>query len=146
MLKRTSFVDTLKVDSLQYSSIIQLGDSCYIQGANLALAVQREEEIFFGQEGEVQPYRVFSEPIPLPPITEQFRLETNNYGACGIIVGAIDIIGVSSSSLVHIGNSKIVQMESRIKHIRHLLHKGDSPYGQETEVDMGTELRTNSND
>ncbi|WP_147533191.1 spore germination protein GerPE [Bacillus marasmi] len=139
MLKRTSFVDSLKVDSLQYSSIIQLGDSCYIQGGNLALAVQREEEIFLGQEGDVRSYRVFSEPILLPSITEQLSLSTNNQASIGIKVGSIDILGVSSSSIVHVGNSKIIQMEARIKHIRHLLHEGDSPFGQETEVSPGEE-------
>lgn len=134
MFKRSSFVDSLKVDSLQFSSIIQLGDSHYIRGTNLALAEQREEEIFFGQEGDFSRYRVFSEPLPLPLLTEHLRIERNNHGACGIKVGTIKINGVSSSSLVHIGNSKIVQMEARIKHIRHLLFPSEYPFGEETEV------------
>lgn len=134
MLKRSSFIDSLKVDSLQYSSIIQLGDSHYIRGTNLALAEQREEEIFFGQEGDLSRYRVFSEPIPLPPLTEHLWIERNNHGACGIKVGTIDIIGVAASSLVHIGNSQIVQMEARIKHIRHLLYPGEPSTGEETKV------------
>lgn len=133
-MKRTSFVDSLKVDSLQYSSIIQLGDSSYVQAGNIALAVQREEEIFWGQEGDIRSYRIFSEPTPLVKINEQLSIETHNQSSCGIKVHNIDIIGVSASSIVHIGNSKHVQTEARIKHIRHLLSKRESEFGQETNL------------
>jgi spore germination protein PE len=133
MLKRTSYVDSLKVDSLQFSSIIQLGDSSYIQGGNRALAVQREEEIFFGQEGDFNQHPVFSQPLPFAPFTERFAMETIHEPTARIKVGNIDILGVSSSSLVHIGSSKCVQMEARVKHIRHLLDVSPEDYPQAEE-------------
>ncbi|MGJ7919532.1 spore germination protein GerPE [Neobacillus sp. LXY-4] len=120
MLKRTSFVDSIKVDSVLFSSIIQLGDSTYIQGGNRAIAVQRQQEIFWGQEGNFRQFRVFSEPIPLPLITESFAMQIVNPPVVCIKVRNIDIIGVSSSSIVHVGNNKSIQMEARIKHIRQL--------------------------
>lgn len=134
MLKRTSAVDALTVDSLQYSSVIELGDSTYIQGGNRALAVQREREIFFGSEGDFSKYAVFSEPIPLPIITERVIMETYHWPGANIKVGNIRILGVSSSSIVHVGNSNSVQMESRVKHIRHLEQDNGNGESEETEA------------
>jgi spore germination protein PE len=118
---RTSYVHSIHVDTVGFSSIIQLGDSTAIQGFSRALAVQREAELFYGNEGNFSTYPVFFEPIPLPPITENLSMQINNRLSSCIKVNDINIIGVSSSSLLHIGNSETVQMEVRIKHIRQLL-------------------------
>ena len=64
MIQRTSCVDTLNLDIVAFASIIQLGDSCIVNGFSRALAVQREAEIFYGNEGNYSAYPVFSEPIP----------------------------------------------------------------------------------
>ncbi|MGG3471125.1 spore germination protein GerPE [Neobacillus pocheonensis] len=120
MFERTSCVDKINVEIFSFASIFQLGDSCIVNGLSRALAVQREAEIFYGNEGNLSPYRVFSEPIPLPLINEPISFLTHNQ--CPLIkVNNIDIIGVSSSSLLHVGNSKHVSMEARVKHIRQLL-------------------------
>lgn len=121
---RTSYVNSIQVDTVAFSSIIQLGDSSSIQGFSRALAVQREAELFFGNEGNFSLYPVFSEPILMPPITENLSVEMNNTFSSCIKVNDINIIGISSSSLLHIGNSQNVQMELRIKHIRQLLSEG----------------------
>lgn len=126
MFMRTSFVDFIKVKSVQFSSVIQLGDSSYIQGFSRALAVQREARLFYGNEGSFAEFPVFSKPIPFEPILENVSLQTDNLPSSSIKVGAIDILGVSASGVVHVGNSKVIQMESRVKHIRQLLHKGVS--------------------
>lgn len=120
MLKRTSIVDSLIVDSLQISSLLELGDSTCIQGGNRALAVQREREIFFGNEDDFSRYSIFSEQIPIPPISERIAVEHYHGPGANIKVGNIRILGVSASSIVHVGSSCSVQMESRVKHIRQL--------------------------
>jgi spore germination protein PE len=117
MLQRISNVDKLKVMILSYSSIIQLGDSCITNGYSRALAVQREAEQFYGNEGNFPSYSVFTKPIPLPPINEQISTFTHNLNPV-IKVNNIDIIGISSSSVLHVGNTRNVSMEVRIKHIR----------------------------
>lgn len=120
MLQRSSCVDTINIKTVSFASTVQLGDSCIINSLSRALAVQRETELFYGNEGNLSRYRVFSEPIPFLPITEPFTYSRHNPNPL-IKVNRIDIIGISSSSLLHVGNSRHVSMEARVKHIRQLL-------------------------
>ncbi|MBV7508563.1 spore germination protein GerPE [Bacillus sp. sid0103] len=120
MLQRTSCVDSINIKIVSFASTVQLGDSCIINGLSKALADQRETELFYGNEGNFLPYRVFSEPIPFQPITEPFTYSRQNPNPL-IRVSKIDIIGISSSSLLHVGNSGHVSMEARVKHIRELV-------------------------
>ncbi|SMQ66525.1 spore germination protein PE [Bacillus sp. OV166] len=120
MLQRTSCVDTINIKIVSFASTVQLGDSCIINGLSRALAVQRETDVFYGNEGNLSPYRVYSEPIPFQPIDEPFSYARQNPNPL-IRVGKIDIIAISSASILHVGNSRHVSMETRIKHIRQLL-------------------------
>jgi spore germination protein PE len=122
MLQRTSCVEAINIKIASFSSIVQVGDSCLINGLSRALAVQRETELFYGNEGNLSPYRVFTEPIPFLPINEPFSYIRHNPNPL-IKVSKIDIIGISSASLLHVGNSRHVSMEARILHIRQLLPK-----------------------
>ncbi|WHY78932.1 spore germination protein GerPE [Neobacillus sp. WH10] len=123
MLTRTSNVDHLEVKLVSFSSVIQLGDSSIINGLSRALAVQREAEIFFGDEGNFPSYPIFTRPLPLSPITETMSFLQHNINPI-IKVNNINAIAVSSSSILHVGNSRNVSMESRIKHIRQLRLEG----------------------
>ncbi|MHC0036756.1 spore germination protein GerPE [Pseudoneobacillus sp. C159] len=122
MLSRTSKVNHLFVYSMLISSFLQIGDSTYVNGLSRALAVQRQAEIFYDYEGEFSQFSIFNEVIPLPLITEEVVYQKVDMSPA-IQVGNIRIIGVSTSSGVHIGNSGQIYMESRIKHIRQLLHE-----------------------
>jgi spore germination protein PE len=124
MFQRTSWVDRINVNIVSFSSVVQLGDSCIINGFSRALAVQREAEIFYGNEGNYANYPVFYETIPLPTITEPITILRHNQTPL-IKVNNIDIIGISSSSMLHVGNSNHVSEEVRVKHIRQLLSSGD---------------------
>jgi spore germination protein PE len=123
MLQRTSCVDNIHADIVSFSSIIQLGDSFIINGLSRAIAVHREAEIFFGNEGSFSAYPVFSEPIPFQPINEEITFIPHNSNPL-IKVHKIHIIGMSSSAILHVGSSKHVSMEARVKHIRQLLPEG----------------------
>ncbi|WP_335870070.1 spore germination protein GerPE [Bacillus sp. 2205SS5-2] len=119
-MSRYSFVQGVNLTSLIFSSVLQIGDTRYLDGKSKVLAVQREQEIFFGNEGDdLYQYPVFYEQIPfltLPPPTNISILNQKPV----INVGIIDIIGVSTTGIVHIGNLGDVRLESRIKHIRQL--------------------------
>ncbi|MEH7494550.1 spore germination protein GerPE [Neobacillus niacini] len=124
MLERTSVVNTVKVNSASFASTIQLGDSRIINGFSRALAVQREADVFYGKEGNFLNYSVFSEPIPLLPITEKMTISTHNLLPV-IKVNNISILAMSSSAILHVGNSENISLEARVKHIRQLLHAED---------------------
>lgn len=74
----------------------------------------------YGHEGNFSAYPIFSEPIPFQPINEPLEFLRQNLNPI-IKVKHIGIIGVSSASVLHVGNSQHVSMETRIKHIRQLL-------------------------
>ncbi|WP_144553556.1 spore germination protein GerPE [Bacillus sp. X1(2014)] len=133
MLQRTSCVDTINIKIVSFSSTVQLGDSCIINSLSRALAVQREVEVFYGNEGNLSPYRVYSEPIPFLPINESFTYSRQNPNPL-IKVGRIDITGISSASLLHVGSSRHISMEARIMHIRQL---SPSPRNEEDEGEQG---------
>jgi spore germination protein PE len=129
ILSRISYMDDIHIKIISYSSIVQLGDSCIINGFSRAIAVQREAEIYFGNEGNFSAYPIFSDPIPFQPINETLAFSPQNFNPI-IKVNHIDIIGISASSLLHVGNSQQVSMEARIKHIRQLLPiKGEQGQG-----------------
>lgn len=120
MLSRISQVQKIHITSLSNSSITQIGDSKCVSAISRALAVQREAEIFFGNEGDFSNYPIFKESIPLPPLDDLFSFQKVDLVPC-IKVSHIKINGIASASIVHIGSSESVYMESRVKHIRHLL-------------------------
>ncbi|MBS4188827.1 spore germination protein GerPE [Bacillus sp. FJAT-49705] len=122
MFRRTSIVDEVKIGTMFYSSIFEIGDSSIIQGFSRALAVQREQETFYGNEGNFNIYPVFTQPIPLQPVEISIPMYTENLNPI-IKVNHININGVSVASVVHIGSSNHVSMETRIKHIRQLFPK-----------------------
>ncbi|MBT2684284.1 spore germination protein GerPE [Bacillus sp. ISL-37] len=126
MLQRITCVDHIKIDSVSFSSIFQIGDSEQIQAVSRALAVQREAEIFFDNEGNFDAFTVFSEAIPFQAADdENVTFSTHNLNPV-LKVRNIDILGASSSSVVHLGNSRNIAMEARVKHIRQLLPRNNN--------------------
>jgi len=120
MLTRTSSVDRMFINQVAFSSIIQLGDSCHLNGFSRALAVQREAEYFHGNEGNFPSYFIFRMPVPLPPIDEVISISRFNPTPI-IKANKIHVTAVSNSSIFHVGSTKHASMEVRIKHIRQLL-------------------------
>ncbi|CAI9394854.1 spore germination protein GerPE [Niallia sp. Sow4_A1] len=119
MLQRTSVVDLINVRTVSFSSIVEIGDAIYHQAVSRAIAVQRQKELFYGKEGAYEDYAVFKEPIPLTPIIENVECHFENMKPI-IKVHHIDITGISSCSLLQIGNCRHMYAEARIKHIRQI--------------------------
>ncbi|WP_066317164.1 spore germination protein GerPE [Bacillus sp. FJAT-29814] len=128
MLERLSNVDRIEVMVASFSSILQLGDSCIVDSFSRAIAVQREAEIFYGNEGNPPSFPVTTKPIPFLPITEALSYRVYNSNPV-IKVHNLEVIGFSNASILHVGNTKKVSMEARVKHIRQLL-----PYGHEQDM------------
>lgn len=119
VFQRTACVDRLTITSVSLSSICQIGDSQLICSSSRALAVQREKELFYGNEGNYEAYPIFSEELLHAPITEKMTMSSLNLNPL-IKVKNINITAVSSCSVAHLGNSGQISMESRVKHIRQL--------------------------
>ncbi|WAA08691.1 spore germination protein GerPE [Fervidibacillus albus] len=124
MFRRVSKVGQINVQSIDLSSQLQIGDSVQITGRSNILAVQREHEFFFGSEGSFDPYPIYKRSIPLPPVTEPLYEKKDN--AVGTIyVHQLSVIGAAGSSIIHVGSSNTIQMNSKTKHIRQLSHRQD---------------------
>lgn len=124
MLRRTSKVNSLKVRIAGLNSVIQIGDSSRINGFARVIAIQRQKELFFSNEASFDSYPFFSYPLPLPAIYEPIAICSTALKPL-IKVGNIDIIAISSGSVVHIGSTEHFQAESRAMHIRQLESNND---------------------
>ncbi|WP_110929046.1 spore germination protein GerPE [Bacillus massiliglaciei] len=130
MFRRLSKVKSIEVQTLSFSSLLQIGDMSYIDGVSYALADQRKESTFLGQEGHFD-YPVFRRPPIFLPLDEPVSISFENPSPV-IQVNSVDIIGISSSSVVGVGNAGDVRMISRIKHIREIPEENqpDEPVGE----------------
>ncbi|WP_175638275.1 spore germination protein GerPE [Metabacillus schmidteae] len=119
MINRQSNVTSAYVNSVGLSSVFQIGDSLQITPTTNVLAVQREEEKFFGYEGDTSMFQAFQEEIPQPIIYEP--VITNFFHEIPRInVHSVNVTALSSSSVFHIGSTKDIIAEARVKHIRQL--------------------------
>lgn len=120
MLQRSSSVKNIKITNASISSVIQLGDSSIINGLNRAIAVQRELQLFLGDEGDFSTYSIFQRPFIFPQDKEEVTISSYHQNPM-IKVNTINVIAFSSSSILHVGNTQSINMEARVKHIRQLL-------------------------
>ncbi|WP_409253388.1 spore germination protein GerPE [Bacillus sp. SCS-153A] len=118
MGNRYSIVNNITLRTLSFSAVLEIGDSTEITSYQKAFAVQREKELFFSSEGDFSQYPLYSEAIPLPQPSAPVQFLKIDERP--IVVNSIDIIGSSFSSVIHIGQTSDVYMESRVKNIRQL--------------------------
>lgn len=119
MISRQSNVTSAYVSSVGLSSVFQIGDSFQIKPTTNALAVQREEERFYDFEGDLSMYHAFQQEIPKPIIYEE--VTTNFFHENPRInVHFVNVTALSSSAVFHIGSTKDIIAEARVKHIRQL--------------------------
>ncbi|WP_280771966.1 spore germination protein GerPE [Salipaludibacillus daqingensis] len=119
MYKRTSVVKNIDVINVSNNSVFEIGDSRFMKPRTKVLAVQREYELFYGDEGNFKYYPIFTDPIPKPVVDESVHVVKYNQTSA-IKVNNIDITTLSGSGISHIGSTKTIDAESRIKHIRQL--------------------------
>jgi len=119
LFKRTSIVKNINVKNVANNSVFEIGDSWNIQPRTKVLAVQREYELFFGDEGNFSAYPIYTMPLPKPMIDESIYFHKYNESFT-INVNNIDVTSLSGSGVLQIGSTKNIDAESRIKHIRQL--------------------------
>ena len=122
MFSRISKVKSLLSDTVSFSSTLQIGDTSYIDGNALALAIQKKSETFHSVDIHFEDYNIFKKPFYIPRLYEPVISRFSNPNPF-IRVGNINIIGISSSSVVGVGNVGHARMESRVKHIREVPKK-----------------------
>ncbi|RSK26361.1 spore germination protein GerPE [Bacillus sp. HMF5848] len=120
-MKRMSFVDAIYFTTITITSTLQIGDSVEILPITRALAVQK---VFptYNTKVPLPKYRIFSEDIPQPVINEPVQTTFINENPV-TRVKSISGQSVSTSSLLHVGNTSVIRAESRIKHIREVLEE-----------------------
>ncbi|WP_375088204.1 spore germination protein GerPE [Peribacillus sp. RS7] len=122
MFSRISKVKSILSDTVSFSSTLQIGDTSYIDGNSLALAIQKKSETFGSVDIHFEDYDIFKKPFYIPRLNEPVISRFSNPNPF-IRVGNINIIGISSSSVVGVGNVGHARMESRVKHIREVPKK-----------------------
>lgn len=119
MFKRTSIVNDTKINSIGLSGVFEVGDSVQITPRSKALAIQRQKQLFFGNEGDFDQFSIFSKSIPKPDFP--INISVNQYNHSPLIkVNHIRVLAVSFASVYQIGSTHCINSEARIKHIRQL--------------------------
>ncbi|MFE4349219.1 spore germination protein GerPE [Peribacillus butanolivorans] len=124
MFSRISKVKSISSKTLTFSSTMQIGDCSYIDGNSQALAIQKKSDNFQPQEFQFSDFSIFNRPLYIPRIDEPFLPQFSNPNPF-IRVGNVRIIGISSSSVVGVGNVGHIRMESRVHHIRQIQKKNE---------------------
>ena len=120
MFKRFSHVNRVRVDTVYNSSIFQIGDSKEIHTRARGLAVFRDKPVYWGKEGDFQQFAIFQRPPALSSLPDSVILKKEHkFGS--IHVKDVYVSGLSGSALLHIGSTEHMVLESRLKHIRHLI-------------------------
>ncbi|HZG61556.1 MAG TPA: spore germination protein GerPE [Anoxybacillus sp.] len=118
-MKRLSMVQLVHNELTSFSAVFQIGDSKEITSRVKVLAVQRQQELFFGNEGEVT-FPIFTNPIPRLAIdTTSLQINKLNESPA-ISVRTIRVLAIAFSAVVHIGSTSTIDTEARIKHTRQL--------------------------
>jgi spore germination protein PE len=118
---RISEVTNIKLQSVNSSSVLQVGDSYKLKPFSRAIAVQREGALFLGEEGDFSKYEIFNMKLPIPYAEES--VTTNFINECpAIVTENVYILSLAASSIFHIGSTKIIESEARVKHFRQLIN------------------------
>ncbi|MCQ6267466.1 spore germination protein GerPE [Fictibacillus sp. WQ 8-8] len=120
MIPRTSEVNHIHIRSMLFSSIVNIGDTDQFAAFSQALAIQKYEPTFdLALSGLINfpNYQAFTIPRPRPTPPKEVTMESYNDPAY-IRVGVIDILGISTAAMLHIGGIQNIDLESRVKHIR----------------------------
>lgn len=131
MFSKMSKVKSLSLKTLAFSSTMQIGDCSYIDGLALVLATQRKSDTFSGKEGNFNDFTIFNNPFIIPRVNEPIQCCFSNPNPF-IRVGNVEVIGVSSSAVVGVGNVGHIRMQSRTKHIRQIIREPEEPPTGET--------------
>ncbi|TDL35356.1 spore germination protein GerPE [Jeotgalibacillus sp. S-D1] len=112
----SSQIGNLSITTVSSNAVLQFGDTCMIDSSAKVIAVQRQEEQFFGNEAPFSMFNIFHR-LPAQPVELPFH--------CLVqpsinLIESFDLKGIANSSMLHVGDSKHIRMVSRVKHIRQI--------------------------
>ncbi|MFC7392678.1 spore germination protein GerPE [Scopulibacillus cellulosilyticus] len=122
---RTSVVDTLKINTISLSSILEVGDSKRVTPVGKVFAIQREYPIYPKNDPILnQHHYIFDVPLLEANIYEPVHTNVINEDPF-IKVNHIKITGVSTASVIDVGSTDYVYTEARVKNIRQFFNPPD---------------------
>src|SRR5690625_4783279 len=116
MNRRASKIRFMDIQAVTFSSIVQIGDSRKVHPSADILAVQKS-----GQPPSESEFSWSQCPILQTKILPKIRggyIEGDHFHSNDINVRNLRILGVSSSSIIQLGNVSDVHALARVKHIR----------------------------
>ncbi|GAA0301049.1 spore germination protein PE [Gracilibacillus halotolerans] len=122
MDKRATRIRYLDVETVSFSSIVQIGDSRSVKPSADILAVQKSGQPPSDLGFAWDRYPIFQTKL-LPKIRTNI-IDGDHFHASDIKIRKVDVLGVSASSIIHVGNTSHVNSLARTKHIR-LVHSND---------------------
>ncbi len=131
MWERTSLVDNIHVSILSRGSTFDIGEIQYSYSVDNVLAYQREQELFYGQEGNFGDYKVFYTVPDFEPIDEMVHINFENINPY-LVVDCIRTQAISASSLLQVGNGRFIRSETRVMNVRQLLNRPRNDRREET--------------
>ena len=125
MWDKTSIVNNIHVSILSRGSVFDIGEIQYYYSVDNILAYQREQELFFGQEGNFGDYKVFYSIPDFEAIDEEIHINIENINPY-LTVDCIRSQAFAGSCLFQIGNSRFIHSETRVMNIRQLFKRPTS--------------------
>ncbi|KPV61013.1 spore gernimation protein [Paenibacillus sp. A3] len=117
---RTSVVRSLKVNDTGYASAVFIGDLVDFSPVTYVFAVQREIPVFYGDEGHLSAYPIYSAPLPIGRQEPAVQMDVTN--SCPFIcAGDVRVEAISAASMVQFGSVRSIRADTRVKNIRQLL-------------------------
>ncbi|MDO3678072.1 spore germination protein GerPE [Paenibacillus ehimensis] len=117
---RTSVVRSLKVNDTGYGSAIFVGDLVDFSPVSYVYAVQREIPVFYGDEGNLSAYPIYSASLPKARQEPAVQMDVTN--TCPFIcAGDVRVEAISTASMVQFGSVRTIRADTRVKNIRQLL-------------------------
>lgn len=112
---RDSKVETVYCNAIEFSATLQVGDSVGVYPFSIARAVQKEDPTFI-REYIIDDQIIIQEP--LPHFLEPVELDIKRTNQNPIRVQSINSIGITGSSVFHIGSFKHGKAVSIVRHKR----------------------------
>ncbi|KSU80914.1 spore germination protein PE [Fictibacillus enclensis] len=120
MIPRTSEVNHIHIRSVLFSSIVNVGDTDEHTAFSRAIAIQKYEPEFnptLNNLLDFPRYQIFTMVRP-PAIPPKEVVMESYHDPAFIKVNSIDIFGISTAAMLHIGGIQNIDLESRVKHVR----------------------------
>lgn len=120
MMKRISLVEGIVITAISESANVRIGDTNEIYAYNNAVAVHQLKANF--DIGHAEKFAFSREDMPFPHFRDEV-IKITFHEQPFIKTGPIRAIGVTNSSMIHVGSITHIYSQSNIRHTRQLPEK-----------------------